>query len=1010
MAIALFSHNEFAYHAAVSMLQETGKAAIIHPTGTGKSFIGFKLCEDNPDQRICWLAPSEHIFKTQLENLTASGADVPENITFFTYAKLMLMEELKIQELRPDYIILDEFHRCGAEAWGGGVQRLIALFPEAKLLGLSATNIRYLDNQRDMADELFDGNVASEMTLGEAIARGILNAPTYVLSVFAYQKDYDRLKARVRRAKSKAVRDEADKYLEALRRALEHADGLDLIFDKHMTDRHGKYLVFCANVEHMREMMAHVPEWFGKIDVKPHVYSAYSDDPAASRAFRDFKADTSDHLRLLFCIDMLNEGIHVEDVSGVILFRPTVSPIIYKQQIGRALSASKTKDPIIFDVVNNIENLYSIGTIEQEMQAAITYYRFYGDGKEIVNERFRLIDEVRDARELFEKLNDTLVASWDLMYEFARQYYELHGDLNIPRRYKTADGYALGSWLMTQRKVYAGEQYGSLSQDRIEKLNAIGMRWGSYLDQSWERYFEAAKTYYETHGDLRINVNEVTGSGLRLGTWIANLRTYRKSGIRTAYLSPERIAALDRIGMVWDVPDYLWEENFNAAMQYHREHGDLEVPNTYVAPNGIRLGAWIFKQRALRRAGENSKVGATLTQEQIERLDSIGMLWKSKHERSWTQGYEEAKKYAAEHGNLNVPATYICPSGYKLGHWLDSKRKQGRENLAPEKRDQLDELGFVWEKPDPWEVRFTLAKAYFEEHGNLHIPAKYQVNDIWLSKWVNEQRNIYIGNRPGKSLTKEQIQRLEAIGMDWGNRNHKKWSSAWETNYQDAKAYFEATGDLKVPDRYRSASGNHLSRWVLRQRELRNDGKLSAEQVQMLDEIGMVWEIQDPWEIGYSHAEQFVKANGHLQVSNQYISEDGYRLGSWLTNQRTNHNNPKKYHCLTDEQTRRLEQLGIVWSPSDLSWQIGFNHAKQYLETLRGRPWQQRYVSPDGHKTGEWIRGQMRKWEHGSMKQEREMALRSIGLLPEETQVELARSRAVSAGGKRNDVQVGSRG
>ena len=174
MGISLFPHNESAYHAAVSMLKETGKAAIIHPTGTGKSFIGFKLCEDNPDRRVCWLAPSEYIFKTQLENLTASGADVPENITFFTYAKLMLMEEAELDQSRPDYIILDEFHRCGAEAWGGGVQRLIASYPKAKLLGLSATNIRYLDNQRDMANELFDGNVASEMTLGEAIVRGIL--------------------------------------------------------------------------------------------------------------------------------------------------------------------------------------------------------------------------------------------------------------------------------------------------------------------------------------------------------------------------------------------------------------------------------------------------------------------------------------------------------------------------------------------------------------------------------------------------------------------------------------------------------------------------------------------------------------------------------------------------------------------------------------------------------------------------------------------------------------------
>lgn len=767
VSIELFAHNQTAYEAAAAMLAETGKAAVVHPTGTGKSFIGFKLCEDNADKRVCWLSPSEYIFRTQLENLATSGAVVPENITFLTYAKLMLTDETELAEIRPDYIILDEFHRCGAEQWGQGVQRLLSACPEAKLLGLSATNIRYLDNQRDMADELFDGNVASEMTLGEAIVRGILNAPTYVLSVFAYQQDYDRLKSRVRRAKSKATRDAAEKYLEALRRALEQADGLDTIFDKHMTDRAGKYLVFCANAEHMREMMDHVDEWFGKIDAAPHVYSAYSDDPAASRAFADFKADGSDHLKLLFCIDMLNEGIHVEDVSGVILFRPTVSPIIYKQQIGRALSASKAKEPVIFDIVNNIENLYSIGTIEQEMQTAVNYYRFLGEGGMVVNERFRVIDELRDARELFEQLNDTLSASWDTMYEYAKRYFAEHGNLEVPRRYKTEDGYSLGNWIYTQRKVYAGVQYGNLDESRVARLEAIGMVWDSARDLSWQRYYEAAKNYYDEHGNLKVVVTDVTTDGIRLGQWIANLRSYRKSGIRSAYLTQERIQALDRIGMVWDVPDYLWEENYAAAMQYYREHGNLDIADRYCTKNGLRIGTWLRKQRMLR---QGKAVGAALTDEQIRRLDSIGMIWSSKLERSWERGLAEAKDYYNKHGDLNVPTMYVAPSGFKLGGWIADRREKGREKHDPERRRQLDALGMVWQKPDPWEVRYALAKAYFIEHGDLNMPAQYKSNGMWLAKWLNEQRQIYIGNRPSKSLTAEQVQRLEAIGMTWGKR------------------------------------------------------------------------------------------------------------------------------------------------------------------------------------------------------------------------------------------------
>ena len=247
----------------------------------------------------------------------------------------------------------------------------VKLCPEAKLLGLTATNVRYLDNNRDMAEELFDGRVASDMTLGEAIVRGILPTPNYVTTVYQYQKDLARYRTRVDNLRSAGIQDVNQKYLDALRRALEQADGLDKVFAHHITNKSGKYIVFCANKEHMDEMITHVPEWFAKVNPEVEVYEAYSDDPGTDKAFADFKADESDKLKLLFCIDMLNEGVHVEGVSGVILFRPTISPIIYKQQIGRALTAGENSAPLILDVVNNFEGLCSIAGLQGEMQEAV---------------------------------------------------------------------------------------------------------------------------------------------------------------------------------------------------------------------------------------------------------------------------------------------------------------------------------------------------------------------------------------------------------------------------------------------------------------------------------------------------------------------------------------------------------------------------------------------------------------------------------------------------------------
>lgn len=290
---------------------------------------------------------------------------------------------------KPAYIILDEFHRAGAECWGESTVALLKLCPEAKLLGLTATNVRYLDNNRDMAEELFDGRVASDMTLGEAIVRGILPTPNYVTTVYQYQKDLARYQTRVDNLRSAGIQDVNQKYLDALRRALEQADGLDKVFAHHITNKSGKYIVFCANKEHMDEMISHVPEWFAKVNAEVAVYEAYSDDPGTDKAFADFKADESDRLKLLFCIDMLNEGVHVEGISGVILFRPTISPTIYKQQIGRALTAGENSTPLILDVVNNFEGLCSIAGLQGEIQEAVYRLNANGEGNKIITERLR---------------------------------------------------------------------------------------------------------------------------------------------------------------------------------------------------------------------------------------------------------------------------------------------------------------------------------------------------------------------------------------------------------------------------------------------------------------------------------------------------------------------------------------------------------------------------------------------------------------------------------------------
>ena len=757
--IKLYSHNKKAYDLAVNMLIDTKKAAIVHPTGTGKSFIAFKLCEDHPDKTICWLSPSEYIFSTQLENLyQATNGYKPNNIVFFTYAKLMGMSKEEIQAINPDYIVLDEYHRAGATYWQKGVERLLFTYSDIPVLGLSATNIRYLDNQRDMARELFDGNIASQMSLGEAIVRGILNPPKYVLSMYYYQNTLEKYERRVKKTKSKVARDNAEKCLEELRRTLEKAEGLDVIFKKHMTDPHGKYIVFCSNKEHMDQMMKHT-EWFSKVDKEPHIYSVYSSDPGADKAFKDFKEDNdNNHLRLLYCIDALNEGIHVDDISGVILLRPTVSPIVYKQQIGRALSASKKTNAVIFDIVLNIENIYSIDSIKEEMQVATSYYRSLGEADQIINEKFKIIDEVRNCRELFEKLNDALTATWDMYYASAKQYYKENGNLEVPARYITEEGYALGSWLNNQKAIRKGTIVGKLTEDQIQKL--------------------------------------------------------------------------DSIGMIWDSLDYFWEQNFKLAKEYYLTYGNLDIPTNYKSTDGKHLGNWILRQRQLYKSN-------SLTDEQIKKLDSIGMDWVDRVDRIWENGFIEAKNYSEEYGNLSIPKNYRSNTDFPLGIWIQRQRSLYKNNKISEDRTKrLTDIGMNW-NPDNWKSRFNLVKQYYEEHGNINISQKEVIQGIWLGKWIVSQKKAM---QEGK-LTHEQIEILKTLPMEEVGRKDNRW---WFM-YEEAKKYYLKFGHLNIPMDYLTSNGKKLSDWIIRQRRNYRLGKMPSEHKEKLDEIGFIWDLGNTW-------------------------------------------------------------------------------------------------------------------------------------------------------------------
>ena len=115
-AIQLYPHNQVAFENLKMALQYSPRTAVIQPTGTGKSFVALALIEENPHARFLYLAPSNYIFRQLRRH--AGNTTILKNTILMTYQRLCFLSSEEKRALAPDYIILDEFHRCGADEWG----------------------------------------------------------------------------------------------------------------------------------------------------------------------------------------------------------------------------------------------------------------------------------------------------------------------------------------------------------------------------------------------------------------------------------------------------------------------------------------------------------------------------------------------------------------------------------------------------------------------------------------------------------------------------------------------------------------------------------------------------------------------------------------------------------------------------------------------------------------------------------------------------------------------------
>ena len=365
-----------------------------------------------------------------------------------------------------------------------------------------------------MAEELFGDNIASEMTLEDAINSGILPRARYVSALYEFDNELERMQEDIDKIKDPEKKEQAQTMFNSLAKQVDENTGnIQEMLSEHMKEKNGKYIVFCKNIEDMQEKIKQAQSMFGKVNKNITIYSVSSKLHDNENTLKRFERDNDeDTLKLMFAVDMLNEGDHINDLNGVIMMRPTYSPTIYAQQIGRALTVKDEdgKEPLIIDLVNNLDSIKII----EDLYERLRQYESTGEHKKDREQQAGLIiyDKTKEFRDVAKKISELskreIVSLEEKIEIFERYLEEGNDDIDGLTVY---EGKPIGQWAVQIR--YGIKKGGNLTEDQLEKLDELGIlerRIDSTLDEKIDALIEWKKKYPDVV-ITRENLNQPIG-------------------------------------------------------------------------------------------------------------------------------------------------------------------------------------------------------------------------------------------------------------------------------------------------------------------------------------------------------------------------------------------------------------------------------------------------------------------------------------------------------------------
>ena len=249
----------------------------------------------------------------------------------------------------------------------------------------------------------------------------------------------------------------------------------------------------------------------------------------------------------------------------------------------------------------------------------------------------------------------------------------------------------------------------------------------------------------------------------------------------------------------------------------------------------------------------------------------------------------------------------------------------------------------------PWHEWHALLRQYQQEHGHADVPQDYRAPaGQLLGQWLSGQRSDHANG----VLAAERAAALEELGITWS-----LYEAAWQRGLAHATAYHAAHGHLNVPHGWTDEDGFPLYQWLTDNRGQFLAGTLDPGRASQLKALGFTAQTkaQAAFERGLDALDAYIAANGHARVPVGYVAPDGYRLGTWVANKRTD----KQKMPAADKDA--LDERGMVWAAPAAAFAEGLDHLDAYIAGHGHARAPRSYTAPDGYRLGNWLHRQRQR-------------------------------------------------